>query len=538
MRSSSSHALLVLIALAAGTLSACKTSHAQVRIEALPPVKEEAAATSARPAPFQPRLRPRPPYSREGFERRLLYLPSGHPSTSTVVVERVAPPVVAGNQEFSATIRVTNLTENTLADVRVTEHFDPAFLLTRVEPPADAAPAGLATWTFDRLGPRGTREVEIWGRAAQGGDLDHFTEVDFRPMLQSSTHVDAPKLKLFVNAPTEVAACEPIPVRFHVTNVGEAPTDEVRIDDALPEGLLTADGATRLRVDFPSLVPGEVQARVITLLASKPGRYLFRARTGSGFGPSAIALPVEITVRAASLALELSGPTEAYGGQPLAFDLHVVNEGDGIARNAVLEYTLPAEAAFLSATGDARRVEDRVRWNLEDFAPGQERDVRVVWTPRRPGPLAAAATATTACGDQRSVAWTTEVLEPSQLTLDVTAAVDPARLGQEVVHVLRVVNFGEDAVHDLELEAFVGEGLEVVEVTGPTEGTRAPGAPSEVPGETWTFGVSPSLEAGATARWRIVVRATAAGEHELTGRLRAPALERPLEAVAVTEYRD
>jgi len=32
------------------------------------------------------------------------------------VVERVAPPVVAGNREFNSTLRVTNLTDNTLAD--------------------------------------------------------------------------------------------------------------------------------------------------------------------------------------------------------------------------------------------------------------------------------------------------------------------------------------------------------------------------------------------------------------------------------------
>ena len=526
MRSSLSTLVALLTALAVGLLPACKTGHAQVRIEALPPERE---AAPAEPNPsFPPRLRPRRPFAREGFERQLLFLPSGHPSTSTVAVERVAPPVVSGNQEFSSVIRVTNLTANTLADVRVTEHFDPAFLLTRTEPEADALPGSLATWTFDRLGPHAAREVEIWGRAAQGGDLEHYTEVDFRPMLQSSTRVDAPKLKLFVNAPTEVEACEPIPVRFHVTNVGEALTDEIRIDDALPEGLLTVDGATRLRLSFPALVPGEIQNRIVTLLASKPGRYLFRARTGSAFGPSAIALPVEITVRAAELSVELEGPAEAYSGTPLSFDLHVANLGDGIARGAVLEYALPAQAAFLSATGGGRLVGDRVRWQLQDFAPGMERDVRVVWTPQRPGTLVSSASTSAACGDDEPVVRNTQILEQPQLTLGVTDAIDPARLGEEVVYVVRVTNFGEDAVQDLELEVQVAEGVEVVEVTGPSHG--------EASGAAWKFGVLPSVEAGATARWRVVVRGTSAGERGLTVLARVPALPRPLEASETTEY--
>ena len=92
-----------------------------------------------------------------------------------------------------------------------------------------------------------------------------------------TTRVTEPKLRLTKTAPTEVMACDPIPMTFVVTHPGSGTSRNVRIEDRLPQGLTTTDGKTSFMVTIGDLGPGESKKTTVNVKAARTGSYQNKA---------------------------------------------------------------------------------------------------------------------------------------------------------------------------------------------------------------------------------------------------------------------
>ena len=111
-------------------------------------------------------------------------------------------------------------------------------------------------------------------------------------------------------------------------------------------------------------------------------------------------------MRAPRLALTLTGPKEEYLGQPLSYQVTVKNLGDAAATRTRLRLdATPGQAQFVSAqAADGARLSSERQGDGQDLgaiAPGESRDVTVIFQPQRRQYLKPRSTATRSGGAEK-----------------------------------------------------------------------------------------------------------------------------------------
>ena len=155
------------------------------------------------------------------------------------------PKQVQTGTEFEYTIRVTNLTNGALTDVVVTDTLNENIQHKSSNPPANVQGNKLI-WAFSGLGPKQAVEINGVAVAIVSGILKNCADVTYRmPVCVQSVSVQ-PNIIITKTAPAEVSICDPIKAVFKVENTGTGPANNVRIIDNLPEGLVTAQGSSKI----------------------------------------------------------------------------------------------------------------------------------------------------------------------------------------------------------------------------------------------------------------------------------------------------
>ena len=472
-------------------------------------------------APAPPR-----PFPENGFVTARLAFPTGDRATSVVLLERVAPAVVPIGEDFGYQLRVSNLTALPLDNVAVTETLGDGFVLASSTPLAVSVRDGQAVWVFERLEPHEQQVIAVRGSAAGGGDLTHYTSVTYNALVGSTTRVVAPSLRVHLSAPAEVLLCEEIPVRFTLTNAGKTDALGIRITNALPPGVVTAEGATGIDLALDRLRVGESHVFRVPLRAGEPGGFLFKAYAEGAGGLSAPSNAITVTVREPLLAATLTGTMDQYAGSRMRFDVRVENIGDAPARDVLVRYVIPDGMVFVDASAGAEAAGREVRWRLESLAVGGERSFEVALNAMRAGAMVSRVEVETPCGSPAVDTFESELRELPGLFLDVTDTEDPASVGADMTYVVRAINQGTEPLRDLRLKAILPAALELVETTGPTAGAAAG---SEISFDRVSF-----LAPGEEARWRIVVRPSAPGPVQLRVLLDADGLPLPIDRLEGT----
>jgi uncharacterized repeat protein (TIGR01451 family) len=456
-------------------------------------------------------------------------IPTGEARTSVIGLEIGAPPEVRANQPFDAMIIVTNLTDREVGNVVVKESFGSSYSLRSASMRGRQNADGTVTWLIENLAPRESKTIRLTGAATGPGDIRKCVAAAYDIVACTNVVVVDPQLQITKSAPTEVLACDEIVYTFRVSNTGTGTVQNVKINDPLPEGLMTADGGRTLTLDVGNVGEGQTREMTARVRASGAGSFANRAQAMGDGGVAAESNEVTTMVRKPELQITKVCPQQGFLSRPLRYELTVRNVGNGEARNTVLEDIIPAGATVLNASDGGRSAAGKVTWDLGTLAPDQARTVTLTVQSDAPGTLVNRATAQAFCADMVSDTCSTELRGIPAILLEVIDVEDPDLVGTTDEYIITVTNQGSAPATNIRIVCTLEEQHEYESSTGPTAGTaRGP--------KTVEFAPLPSLAPKAKATWVVVVRAAAPGDVRFKVQMTSDIITRPVEETEATRF--
>lgn len=430
--------------------------------------------------------------------------PTGQRATSVLLMERRAPVEVRAGAQMLYSVTITNITHVPLADVVLTEQYPASMTVAGVSPQPTQSAGGRGSWTIPTLAPGQSTTIRVSGVAGAAGEsVTGCATVTFSAAICSTTPVVEPRLALTKSAPAEVLLCDEIAYRLVVTNTGTGIARQVRVEDALPNGLTSTEGRAALSFDGGDLAPGQSREFTFRARASATGSFTNTARAAEA-GGRAVEASATTMVRVPKLVLSKRGPDVRFIGRPLEYEITVQNSGDAPAVNTIVTDTLPGAAArFVSADQGGQYSGGRVTWSLGTLAPGEQRTVRVVLTPTQRSMLRNEASAQAVCANAAAAA-ATEIKGVPAILLEVVDVHDPIEIGSEETYEISVVNQGTADGTNIVVQCELPPQQDYLSARGPTTARES--------GRVITFEPLPVLAPKARAVFTINSRGTTAGD--------------------------
>ena len=448
------------------------------------------------------------------------------PECGIIRLDKTVPKEAELNRTFDYFIIITNLTETMLTDIVVNEELSDNFKFTRSNPAA-RKDVNKLVWEIKSLGPKASKRITISGEATNTDPLEHCTTVE-TPVIPACADIRIvqPRLELMRIAPPEVLLCEPIPVIFVVTNSGTGSAQDVTIVDALPAGLRTIDGKSKLVLDVGTLPEGQSRQFSAELRAAKTGKYISKAVASSITGLSAESAETTTIVSLPVLTIDNKGPRQAYLGRIITYEITVANRSDVPAKNTVIEDSIPEGITSIEASEGAKLSGSKLVWELGTLAPGTYKNVRVSYMPTEAGTLTNRAIATAYCSETVTASVKTLITGISAVSLEVVDVDDPVKIGARTTYVISVTNQGSAAATNVSIVCILEDNVQYVSSAGATAGS--------VEGRMVKFFPLSSLAPKAKAAWRVVVRAVRPGDVRFKVVLNVDQLTRPVEETEAT----
>lgn len=481
------------------------------------------AVAPAKPAP-KPRPKPRPaPASTCGPSA----VSRGYPcsgSCEVIQLDKSMPDEVPLNAAFKYSIKVTNVTDVAVTDVVVTETVSSNLKVENVSPAATKEGSNIV-WKLGSFEPGESKRITVSAMATSSDCIKTCAAAAYKILACANVAVVEPKLKLVKTAPSEVLLCDPIPVKFVVTNSGTGAVEGVKVVDNLPAGIQTAGGKSKLAFDVGTLAAGQSRQFTTTLKASKIGTYVNKAVATSASGLKSESQTKTI-VRQPVLAITKTGPERRYIDRPVSYDITVTNKGNATAEKLVVEDMIPAGVASVVASDGGRPMAGKVVWNLGSLAPGASRKVSVKFTPKEAGVVTDTAVASATCAKGVRASAKTSIAGIPAVLLEVIDVTDPVEVGGQTTYVIVATNQGSAPGTNISIVCTLEDNERYVSSRGVTNGT--------ISGNTVTFAPLRSLAPKAKATWRIVVKAVKAGDVRFTVVMNTDQLTRPVQETEAT----
>jgi len=425
------------------------------------------------------------------------------PDYGILQIDKAMPRQVRLNQPFAYVIKVTNLTEMMITDVILTETLSKEFTFQGSDPVTTVRDNQLV-WQIDSLGPKASRSIQISGIATGARQLEHCTAITHTVRDCAVAEVVEPTLQLVKIITPEALLCEAIPVEYVVTNTGTGAAEQVQISDVLPAGMQTADGKDRVVLDVGSLTAGESRRFAVKIRANKIGTFVNKAVATAATSLRAEAQPTSTTVRQPILRITKSGPQRHFLGRSATYEITVLNRGDGPARETIVEDIIPPGVTSIEATAGAQFSASKLIWELGTLEPNASKKVRVSYTPTVEGQVMATASASAYCAETVTDSISTIVTGIAATRLDLVDLEDPVQVGATTTYLITATNRGSAADHDVRITCMLDDRLQYVSSAGAT--------PGSIMGRTVSFAPLATLDPGAKATWRVVVRGARAGD--------------------------
>jgi uncharacterized repeat protein (TIGR01451 family) len=434
------------------------------------------------------------------------------------------PREVQLNALFNYTINVMNATDMDVTDVVVTENI-PGNLNVKNTNPTATKDGGKLMWKLGSFAPKQSKRITVSGMATNTECVRTCASATYIIPACANVKVVQPKLQLKKTAPAEVLLCDPIPVKFVVTNSGSGSARNVKIEDNLPSGLRTTEGRSKLVFDAGTLLAGQSRQFSATLEASKTGKYVNRAEASSAAGLKAESETTTI-VRQPVLAISKTGPEKRYLGRSVTYEITVTNKGDAPAKNLVVEDRIPAGVRSVIASNGGRPMAGKVQWNIGTLMPGGSRKVNVTFTPENAGMVTDTAGATATCAEGVTASAKTSVAGIPAVLLEVIDIDDPVELGKQTTYVIIATNQGSSPGTNISIVCTLEDNEQYISSSGATRGA--------IEGNTVTFAPLRSLAPKAKATWRIVVKAVKTGDVRFKVTMNTDQITRPVEETEAT----
>ncbi len=471
---------------------------------AVEPVRTTAPAQKATPAVA--RSEPKgsaATLSGDGWVRESMAFPTGNVGTSVLLVERVFPAEIYAGRPFDYDITVSNLTDMNLREVVLSDYCASNFKMTSSSPEASAATPPNFTWRLGDLEPKASKTVKIKGEATGAGAITSCATVSYNSLLCATASVVEPALRVALSAPSEVTACDPIPVKLTVTNTGTGTVRNARVVGTLPEGL-RAQGQRAFSFDAGALGAGQTREFLLSAQALETGSYTMNATASAEPSLKAEAAAATTVVTKPALSLTMEGQSKRYFGAPVCFDLTLKNTGDASAKGTTVEVPIPAGSQFVSASNGGRASATSVVWTFGSLDPKANKTFSVCFNPSGIGSVAATASAKATCADATAARAATDVEGIPAVLLEVIDVNDPVLVGETTEYLITVTNQGSKTDTNIKIVCALGDESTYVRASGATSGS--------LNGKTITFAPLASLAPKAKAEWRVVVKAAKSGD--------------------------
>lgn len=482
-------------------------------------------APEARAAKPAPKAAPKAAAPADPWLRSYLYVPTGVKESSGLMVERLIPREVVAGQPFDYLLRVTNLTPSALKDVSVSDACGDSFALVSSTPPTTQSNGNNLQWDLGEMAGKETRDIVVRGSYPAGASAKSCVSGAYDVASCQVFNVVEPKLNLTVTAPVEVMRCEPIPVRYVVSNPGTGTSKDASLTGNAPDGLMAKDGTVLGVAALGDLAPGTSRTVDAMFAAKAPGTYEFK--------PVASASP-ELKAEAAAstkvtqpvLEVSKSGRDEILLGRDVAYTIKVANTGDAVAKDVVVEEMLPAGASLASASDGGKAEAGKVVWRLADLKPGESRELNVALGVGNLGMVTSTTRATAYCADAASASAKTDVKGIPAVLLEVVDITDPVEVGKETTYVITATNQGSATDVNLRIKAVLEDSMALVGSEGATGGTAT--------GNTVEFAPLPALAPGAAATWKVTAKAVKPADHRFFVEMTSDLRSRPVQETEAT----
>ncbi len=469
--------------------------------------------------------------AKTGMVSTAIAIPTGNRATSGMLIEKMAPAEVSVGQSYDYTIKVTNLTRQSLSEVTITDTIEGKFDLASSSPEGKRARGDL-TWQLGSLAPGQSQTITLTGKATGEGTIENCVTGSYALAACLATNVTQPALDLTKTMDSQAMICDVINSQMIVTNNGTGDATNVMIVDELPEGLTTTDGMKTLKYKVGTLPAGESRKMTAQLKASKTGTFTntANATADGGLEDSASA---KVTVRQPVLTLKKTGTEKTYGGRDIEYTITVSNTGDGAAKDVKITDGVPATTSFVSATNGGRLAGDSVVWNLGTLEPGQSRKVSMTVKSSTLTTVNNSAAASAVCAEGVTARATTEVVGIPAILLEVVdrdggVDYDPVEVGDNVVYVITATNQGSLKDMNIRITA-TPENADFVSASGATNGQFRNG--------TVEFAPLDELGPKREAMWKVTVKATEPGNVRFKVTMRTNELgDRPVEETEATNF--
>jgi uncharacterized repeat protein (TIGR01451 family) len=438
----------------------------------------------------------------DGKMHSISVYPTGNESTGILLIERIAPVQVNLKRTFDYVINVTNISNNTLYDVTVTEPYSAIFEYESATPAPSSHQEGTLVWNLGNMDPKDTKSITMKGNAKEGGLISDCVTIAYTPRFCLDIEVVDPKLQLVQTGPETVIQCDPIPIVLTVKNNGTGIARNVVVREELPNGLLTLDGKNVIVAEAGDLQPGESKTVKVSLKASSTGTYETKAQA-IGQGNLESSADYSVAVVSPVLVMTKTGPDERFAGRPATYDITITNKGDGPAKDLEVTDIVTAGSTFMSASDGGTFSDGKVVWKLGTLAPGASKKISVTLRLDTIGTVVNKATAKAYCASA-SAESTTKVVGIAAILLEVIDLEDPVEVGSNTTYVISVTNQGSAVGTNIRIVATLPDEQEYVTSSGPTR--------ANVSGKVVTYMPVPRLEPKATVEYRVVVKGVKTGD--------------------------
>ena len=461
--------------------------------------------------------------TREGDRTRYtMAYPTGDRDSSVMLVEKTLPSQVRLGQPFEYDIKVTNITDATLDDVRIQEQTPEGLAITASQPERQGQGAD-AGWELGTLKPRESKTIRVSGRAEKQGELGTCLFASYKPSLCAAVNVVNPQIRVTKAAPEQADICEDIVWRYSVTNTGSGTTERVTVRDDLPEGITTQDGRNQVVLDAGTLAAGQSKEASVRLKAARAGQFASRAVASAEGGLTAQTDEVATRITQPKLGVNIEGPEQEYVDRPIAYRVTVTNEGDSPARDATVVVNMPQGAKIANVGTQGRADRNAIQWGLGALEPRASKTVTFTLAGTEAAALQATAKARAQCAADVTDTASTKILTIPALVLEAVDLADPVRVGENVVYRIIVRNQGSGPDTNIRITAELPPEQQFVSARGATEGRSERGEK----GDVVKFAPVATLAPGRTAEWELTTKAGQAGDVRFEVQLESDSLTKP-----------
>lgn len=464
--------------------------------------------------------------TRDGMLHGTLDLSSGSNAGGAILVEKVMPSKVTVGKPFEYVLHMTNRSDCPLSDVVVSERFPEKYEMLKASPEAKVS-GRTAEWTVGELGPKGTRTLTIRGTAQEMRPMLACTKVTYVPMLCLGPETTVSGLKLTLEAPGQILLCDGIAEKIKIENTGTDFMEGIKISQALPEGLTTAEGKNSLEISAGKLAGKETKTFDVKLKAQKTGSYPHKVRAVASNGLSILAPAVATLVKQPVLKIAVSGPEKVFMTRDADFKITIENTGDANSANTTVAVKVPPSMKFVSASNGGSLSGDNVVWPLGVLAAPKAVSLSMVLKSIASGPAQLAATAKGVCCQEVSAAAKIDVLGIPAIHFEVTDTENPIQVGSKEKFRVTVTNQGSAPDTHIILKVDFEKNFDYVSSSGPTQAKAESAKDIE-------FAPLASLAPGQKATWEIIAKAVEEGDHRASFHVKSDALDRPVEKVEST----